>query len=220
MPAGAAERVQVSVPARHLPPGRAVLFCKRMIDLCAAVLLLGISIPIVIICACIIKLQDGGPVFYRRRVVGPGGTFDAFKLRSMRMNGDKIFESNPALQKEFFVNFKLKNDPRVTRFGVLMRRYSLDELPQLWNVLLGQMSLVGPRMICPAELNRFGDAGWIFSCMKPGLTGYWQTEGRHELGYGHRVKMELWYAEHRSLFRDLSILLRTPLRILRGAGVD
>jgi lipopolysaccharide/colanic/teichoic acid biosynthesis glycosyltransferase len=94
----------------------------------------------------------------------------------------------------------------------------VDELPQLWNVLRGEMSLVGPRMISPAELKKFGEAAWIFNHVKPGLTGYWQISGRHELGYEDRVKKELWYTQNRSLGLDLMILLKTPLRVLRGMG--
>jgi exopolysaccharide production protein ExoY len=100
--------------------------------------------------------------------------------------------------------------------GALLRRFSLDELPQLWNVLRGEMSLVGPRMISPVELEKFGDAAWIFTCVKPGLTGYWQVQGRTEAGYDERVRMELLYAENRSLALDLMVLLKTPMRVLRG----
>lgn len=219
MPASAAERPKVSARAARLSIRRGARFCKRLIDLCGAVLLLGLSAPVILVCACIIKLQDGGPVFHCRRVVGRRGTFDAFKLRSMRVDADQILESDAKLGNEFAVNFKLEDDPRVTAFGAVMRRYSVDELPQLWNVLRGEMSLVGPRMISPAELHKFGDAAWIFSCMRPGLSGYWQVRGRQELGYEYRVATELWYAQHWSFALDLAILLRTPLRVLCGAGV-
>lgn len=194
--------------------------CKRVIDLCGSVLLLIFSLPIILVCACIIKLQDGRPVFHRRRVVGRRGSFDAFKLRSMQVDADAVIASDPALAREFSANFKLNNDPRVTAFGAFLRRYSLDELPQLWNVLRGEMSLVGPRMISPAELDKFGEATRIFTYMKPGLSGYWQTHGRQQQGYERRIAMELWYAEHWSLALDLRILLKTPLRMLRGPGVD
>lgn len=217
MQASAAERLQSDDEVRGLP-GRSKNIAKRLIDLCIAGALLVISLPLILIFACLIRLQDGGPVFHRRRVVGPRGLFDAFKLRSMRADADAVLERDARLREKYSLNFKLKEDPRVTPLGALMRRYSIDELPQLWNVLRGQMSLVGPRMISPAELEKFGNAAWIFSHVKPGLTGYWQIWGNHAAGYQERVRMELWYVEHRSLALDLAILLKTPMRVLRGAG--
>ena len=193
-------------------------FLKRLIDLIGAALLLLFSSSVVVVFACLIKLEDGGPVLYRRRVVGMSGAFDAFKLRSMRVDAEQILERDAQLSQQFQANFKLRNDPRITRTGAVMRRFSVDELPQLWNVLRGEMSLVGPRMISPAELKKFGEAAWIFNHVKPGLTGYWQISGRHELGYEDRVKKELWYTQNRSLGLDLMILLKTPLRVLRGMG--
>jgi lipopolysaccharide/colanic/teichoic acid biosynthesis glycosyltransferase len=136
----------------------------------------------------------------------------------MRIDADKILERDGVLRKEFEVNFKLKNDPRVTRAGAFIRKLSLDELPQLFNVLRGEMSLVGPRMITPPELEKYGDAGWIFRSMKPGLTGYWQICGRQEVSYPERVEMDLHYVKNWSLWMDLRILLKTPMRVLRGAG--
>jgi len=218
MHASAAERVQSGGDTTRLSLGRCSPFAKRLIDLCGAAALLTFSFPVIVVFACLIKLQDGGPVFHRRRVVGPGGLFDAFKLRSMRVDADAVLDRDARLREAYSVNFKLKDDPRVTTVGAVMRRYSIDELPQLWNVLRGQMSLVGPRMISPAELEKFGDAAWIFSHVKPGITGDWQIRGNHEAGYAERVRMELWYVERRSLALDLAILLRTPLRVLRGAG--
>jgi lipopolysaccharide/colanic/teichoic acid biosynthesis glycosyltransferase len=134
------------------------------------------------------------------------------------VDADEILRRDPALRREFEVNFKLKDDPRVTAVGTFMRRTSLDELPQLWNVLTGEMSLVGPRMITPAELKKFGEAGWIFRCVKPGLTGYWQIQGRQEISYENRVAMDLFYVQNWTLALDLKILVKTPLRVLRGAG--
>ena len=218
MQASAAEQLQTDLDATRLAIGRSSRFARRLIDICGAGALLALSLPLILVFACLIKLQDGGPVFYRRRVVGPGGLFDAFKLRSMRVDADAVLIRDARLREKYSVNFKLKEDPRVTRLGALMRRYSIDELPQLWNVLRGQMSLVGPRMISPAELEKFGNAAWIFSHVKPGLTGHWQTRGNHEAGYAERVRMELWYVERRSLALDLAILLKTPMRVVRGPG--
>jgi lipopolysaccharide/colanic/teichoic acid biosynthesis glycosyltransferase len=212
----AAGRLNLNEQDARLPLSRGAGFTKRAIDVCGAAVLLLFSFPAILVFACLIKLQDGGPVLYRRRVVGPSGAFDALKLRSMRADAEQILERDAQLRRKFQINFKLKNDPRVTRVGAVMRRFSVDELPQLWNVICGEMSLVGPRMISPAELEKFGDAAWIFNCVKPGLTGYWQISGSQEPGYEDRVKKELWYTQNRSLSLDLMILLKTPLRVLRG----
>lgn len=197
--------------------GNARLF-KRVLDLsCAAVLLL-FFLPVIAVLALIVKWQDGGPALYRRAVVGPRGEFHAFKLRSMYVDADQTLQNNPALRAEFEHNFKLKNDPRTTPLGKIIRRLSLDELPQLFNVLKGEMSLVGPRMITAQELKRFEEARWIFQQMKPGLTGYWQVYGRQDVSYARRIEMEIYYAEHWSLLLDFKILLKTPVAVLQGTG--
>lgn len=192
---------------------------KRTVDVLGAATLLIVTAPLVAILALRTKLHDGGPALFRRRVVGPNGEFDALKLRTMRVDADEILRNDEALRRQFEVNYKLKDDPRVTAVGARLRRSGMDELPQLWNVLKGEMSLVGPRMITPAELKRYGSADWIFHSMKPGLTGYWQVSGSQDSGYDRRIDMDLYYAENWSLFFDLKILIRTPVRVLRGPGV-
>jgi lipopolysaccharide/colanic/teichoic acid biosynthesis glycosyltransferase len=198
--------------------GTANQIIKRVLDVTMASILLLLCLPVIAVVALLIKCQDGGPILYRRRVVGPGGEFDAFKLRSMFVGADRTLDENLLLRAAFRQNFKLKDDPRITRFGRVIRRLSLDELPQLFNVLRGQMSLIGPRMITSEELEKFGEARWIFRKMKPGLTGYWQVYGRQDVSYARRVEMELYYAENWSLRLDLEILMKTPLAVLRGAG--
>ena len=215
--ASAAERLD-GRPLESKTMSRFARGLKRALDVAGSALLLILTAPVIATLALLVKVQDGGPVIHRRRVVGPEGDFDAFKLRSMRVDADEILRRDPALRREFEVNFKLKDDPRVTPVGAFMRRTSLDELPQLWNVLKGEMSLVGPRMITPAELQKYGEAGWIFGCVKPGLTGYWQIQGRQEVAYENRVAMDLFYVQNWSLALDLKILVKTPLRVLRGAG--
>jgi len=192
---------------------------KRLMDVAGAVVLLVLSVPLIGLLALRIKLHDGGPALFRRRVVGPKGEFDAFKLRTMRVDADEVLRSDDRLRRKFEVNFKLQNDPRITKAGAALRRTGLDEMPQLWNVIKGQMSLVGPRMITPAELQIYGDGGWIFSLMKPGVTGYWQVQGDPATDYDRRIAMDLFYAENWSLLFDLKILIRTPARVLRGSGV-
>jgi lipopolysaccharide/colanic/teichoic acid biosynthesis glycosyltransferase len=174
--------------------------------------------PLLALVAVFIKLQDGGPVFHRRRVVGPQGSFDAFKFRSMRPDADEILGADRNLQEQFQRNFKLENDRRITPLGGLLRKYSLDELPQLWNVLLGQMSLVGPRMITAAELQKYGDYQPILLSVQPGLTGYWQVNGRQSIDYARRVQMDIYYIENWTLMFDLRILLQTPRAVLKATG--
>lgn len=217
MPASAAERLD-GRPSQSKSTSRFARGLKRALDIAGSAFLLILTAPVIGTLALLVKLQDGGPVIHRRRVVGPDGDFDAFKVRSMRVDADQILERDPALRREFEVNFKLKDDPRITPAGAFMRRASLDELPQLWNVFKGEMSLVGPRMITPPELEKYGEAGWIFRSVKPGLTGYWQIQGRQEVAYENRVAMDLFYVQNWSLALDLKILVKTPLRVLRGAG--
>ncbi|HLW52696.1 MAG TPA: sugar transferase [Candidatus Angelobacter sp.] len=191
---------------------------KRALDIAVSAVLLILLSPVLLLLSVLIRLHDGGPALYRRRVVGRDATFDAFKLRTMRADADDILMRDPSLRREFEVNFKLKQDPRVTRLGSIIRKTSIDELPQLWNVLKGEMSLVGPRMISPAELEKYGRSGWIFRVVKPGLTGYWQVHGRQQVTYDQRVEMDLFYARNWSLLLDLQIMLKTPMRVIRGSG--
>jgi lipopolysaccharide/colanic/teichoic acid biosynthesis glycosyltransferase len=217
MTASATERIQPET-SEELPMTRVGRAAKRTLDVALSGALLILLLPLIALLAVVIKCQDGGPIFYRRRVVGLDGDFDAFKLRSMRVDADEVLERNPSMRREFEVNFKLKNDPRTTPVGAWIRKASLDELPQLWNVIKGEMSLVGPRMISPPELEKYGAAGWIFRCVKPGLTGYWQIQGRQEVSYEGRVALDLFYVRNWSLMLDLKIILQTPLRVVRGAG--
>jgi len=191
---------------------------KRLIDLVGAALMIFLLAPAFVILALLVAADDGWPVIYRRRVVGKEGEFDAFKFRSMRRDAEAILNANPALRAEFARNFKLKNDPRVTRVGAHLRKVSLDELPQLFNVLAGQMSFVGPRMITAAELEKYGVQKKLVMSVKPGLTGYWQVNGRQTVSYEERVKMDVYYIEHWSLLLDLKILLLTPLKVLQREG--
>lgn len=191
---------------------------KRTLDIFAAVFGLLILSPLLVVVAAVVKLQDRGPILHRRRVVGANGSFDAFKFRSMHPNADQVLESDPVLRRSFQEQFKLRNDPRVTPIGSLLRKHSLDELPQLFNVLLGQMSLVGPRMITEPELEKYGEHQPLLLSVKPGLTGYWQVKGRQNVGYKQRVAMDIHYIQHWSLTLDLRILLQTPWKVLKGEG--
>ena len=191
---------------------------KRLLDISIAIVALTILLPFVILIAFAVKLQDGGPIIYRRRVVGPKGQFDAYKFRSMHVDADAALEGNPALREAFKKNFKLIYDPRVTPLGVWLRRFSLDEIPQLVNVLKGEMSLVGPRMITLEELAKYEELSDLLLTVKPGLTGYWQVHGRQNVDYGDRVRMDIWYIQNWSLSLDVKLLMMTPFSVIRGVG--
>lgn len=177
-------------------------------------------LPIIAIIGLAIKLDSPGPILYRRRVLGVGGKeFGAFKFRTMVVNGDEILAQRPELQMELQATHKLKNDPRITRVGHWLRRTSLDELPQFINILLGQMSLVGPRMISPAEASMYGRMKQNLLTVKPGLTGLWQVSGRSDLSYEERVRLDMHYIRNYSIWLDLQILFfQTLPAVFRGRG--
>jgi lipopolysaccharide/colanic/teichoic acid biosynthesis glycosyltransferase len=193
-------------------------FVKSSFDLIGSVLLIVMLAPIFAIVAILVFLDDGWPVIYRRRVVGGTSHFDAFKFRTMRRDADETLNANPFLRAEFQHNFKLKNDPRVTRTGAFLRKSSIDELPQILNVLFGQMSFVGPRILTSAELEKYGAYKALLLSVKPGMTGYWQVHGRQNVPYEERINMDVHYIKHWSLLSDLKILLLTPLKVVRGEG--
>jgi lipopolysaccharide/colanic/teichoic acid biosynthesis glycosyltransferase len=181
-------------------------------------LLLAFS-PLLAIAAIAIVVDSGRPVLFRRRVVGRGGKeFDAYKLRTMCNGAEDIFAASPDLVEAHRERQKLTSDPRVTRPGRLLRKYSIDEVPQLVNVVRGQMSLVGPRMIHPSEIERFGALGPRLLELRPGLTGLWQVSGRNDLPFSAHLQLDLEYMETRSLGLDLKLLLKTVPAVLRGRG--
>jgi len=191
---------------------------KRAIDLLGSLVLLLLFSPLLLLIAFLILVTDRFPIIYLRRVVGIEGEFDAYKFRTMCPDADAILEANPKLWEEFTRSFKLQSDPRVTRLGGWLRKYSLDELPQLINVLRGQMSLVGPRMITAPELSKYGEYQELLRTVKPGLTGYWQVRGRQETSYEERVRMDVHYITHWTVGLDLLILLQTPWTVIKGKG--
>ncbi|HRA21513.1 MAG TPA: sugar transferase, partial [Anaerolineae bacterium] len=152
-------------------------------------------------------------------VLGLGGKpFDAFKFRSMRVDGDAILAGQPELRAELAREQKLKEDPRVTRAGRFLRRSSLDELPQVFNVLRGEMSIVGPRMISPEEHERYGQWDLNLLTVKPGITGLWQVSGRSDLSYDERVRLDMNYIRNWTIWQDLQILLQTLPAVLLRRG--
>jgi lipopolysaccharide/colanic/teichoic acid biosynthesis glycosyltransferase len=194
------------------------LVIKRMIDIVGSGVILVLLSPLLLVLAFLIRLTDGSPIVHRRRVVGPSGDFDAYKFRTMVRDADALLAADPELRQAFSVQFKLKSDPRVTRLGEWLRKYSLDELPQLINVFVGQMSLVGPRMITASELTKYGNHRELLLTVKPGLTGYWQVRGRQNVSYEERVQMDMHYIANWSLLLDLVILLQTPAKVIFGQG--
>lgn len=183
---------------------------KRLIDIVfslAGIILLLLVFLVVAIC---VKLNDGGSILYFREIVGlHGRRFFAFKFRTMIPDADAFLEKHPEIKREFNQHMKLIYDPRVTRIGGFLRKTSLDELPQLFNVLIGQMSLVGPRMIHPSELARYGAFAEKRLSVKPGITGLWQLYGRHQDSLEKRITLDMQYIDSCNIFLDLLILLKT-----------
>jgi exopolysaccharide biosynthesis polyprenyl glycosylphosphotransferase len=175
--------------------------------------------PLFLALAALIKLDSRGPIFYRRRVIGMHGkVFDAFKFRTMITDADAFMEAHPELKREWDTTGKLQRDPRITRVGRVLRRFSLDELPQLFNVLRGEMSLVGPRMITPSEQSHFGRWQHNRLTVKPGLTGLWQVSGRSDLGYEDRVRLDMYYVQNHTVWLDLRVIFGTVSAVLSGKG--
>lgn len=192
---------------------------KTVVDYALALTGLIVLSPLLVLIALLIKLDSPGPVIYRRRVVGLGGrSFDAYKFRTMVTDADALLTRDAELRRQFEGQFKLKEDPRVTRIGRILRRASLDELPQLLNVLRGEMGIVGPRMITQEELARYGKWGTNLLTVKPGITGLWQVSGRCELSYDERVSLDMYYIRNYSIWLDLQLLFRTIPAVVRGHG--
>jgi Undecaprenyl-phosphate galactose phosphotransferase WbaP len=192
---------------------RGARFVKRAFDIVGSACLLVLLGPVLLLIAYLIR-QDGGSAIYRHARIGAGGQeFDCLKFRSMVIDADRalqeLFACDPRALAEWTKDFKLKRDPRITRVGAFLRRSSLDELPQLINVLKGEMSLVGPRPVIRAELARYGDRVAYYLQVRPGITGLWQASGRNDVDYARRVGLDVWYVKNWSLWTDIVILLKT-----------
>jgi Undecaprenyl-phosphate galactose phosphotransferase WbaP len=196
---------------------------KRFCDLLLVLISIPVMLPILGIVSAIVKLSSPGPIFYSHRRIRKGGAFfSMWKFRTMCVDSTEVLEEylarHPEARAEWNETHKLRKDPRITRIGTLLRRYSLDELPQLWNVLMGQMSLVGPRPIVAAEVEKYGDCFDCYCRVKPGLTGLWQVSGRSELSYDARVALDCEYVERWSLTKDVLILARTFSSVVNQDG--
>lgn len=195
---------------------------KRLFDVIGALAIITISSPLLIYIAYKVK-KDNGPAIYGHGRIGKGGkSFKCLKFRSMVTNSkevlDELLNSSPEAKSEWDATFKLKDDPRITGIGKFLRKTSLDELPQLFNVLKGEMSLVGPRPIITAELERYSDEVDYYLLSKPGMTGLWQVSGRSDVDYETRVYLDAWYVKNWSMWNDIAILFKTISVVLRKDG--
>ncbi|HSI48412.1 MAG TPA: sugar transferase [Ideonella sp.] len=188
---------------------------KRLFDLISIVVILALFGWLMILIALAVRLSSGPGVIYGHQRVGKDGRlFNCYKFRSMVANSDEVLQElldgSPEARAEWERDFKLKDDPRITRVGRFIRKTSLDELPQLWNVVCGEMSIVGPRPVVQAELDRYyGDAKAHYHSVPPGLTGLWQVSGRNDLDYDQRVQLDKAYVENWNVFTDFMIVMRT-----------
>jgi exopolysaccharide biosynthesis polyprenyl glycosylphosphotransferase len=210
------------LPMMHIEHARlsgARRMVKSVFDVALATLLLVLLSPLFLLIALVIKLDGGGPVLFRQLRVARGGeAFRMFKFRTMRVGAEAGLDGVRDHNESSGVLFKMRRDPRVTRAGRLLRRYSLDELPQLFNVLLGDMSLVGPRPPLQSEVDQYPDDMRRRLVVKPGMTGLWQVSGRSDLPWEDAMRLDIQYVENWSLSMDLVILMRTALAVARGSG--
>ena len=195
---------------------------KRIFDLVVSLVAVIVLSPILLVIALAIRLEDRGPILYRAQRIGRGGKpITVYKFRSMRMNADRLEDMlTPEELEEYKKNFKLEHDPRITKVGAFLRKTSLDELPQLFNILSGTLSLVGPRPVLQEETELYGDKRNLLLSCKPGLTGLWQVSGRSNVTYenGRRQALELQYVSQRSLWLDIKILFWTVGAVVRMDG--
>jgi Undecaprenyl-phosphate galactose phosphotransferase WbaP len=206
---------QASMPDRQVP--------KRLLDLALSSLALLFLAPILLAIMIAIKIESPGPALFGHLRIGRNGRFfRAWKFRTMAHNADKVLErylaANPEARAEWERDHKLKNDPRVTAVGRFLRKTSLDELPQLWNVLSNEMSMVGPRPIVEAEIPKYGNSYSVYTRVKGGVTGLWQVSGRSDVSYDERVKLDTFYVRNWSVWLDLCILYRTIGTVLFRNG--
>lgn len=204
-----------------MPKG--ALAAKRALDLFLAVPLLVFVSPLLVIIAILIRMSDGGPAIFSHRRCGlNGSTFECFKFRTMYKDAQdrlqQVLDSDPAAAAEWAEFQKLRNDPRVTPVGRFLRKSSLDELPQLFNILRGEMGVIGPRPVTSQELHRYGPNLHFYSAVRPGVLGLWQVNGRNTLTYDQRVAMDIEYVRTWTIWSDLGILVKAVPVVLFGKG--
>ncbi len=195
-------------------------YVKKIIDKIISAVSLIILSPVFLIIAICIKLESKGPVFFVHKRIGKNGKeIGMYKFRTMVPNAEELIKSfTPEQMKEFKENFKLENDPRITKVGKILRKTSLDELPQLINILKGELSIIGPRPVIGEELEKYGENKEKFLSVTPGLTGYWAANGRSNTSYDERMKMELYYIDNMSWKMDIKVFFKTIISVLKKEG--
>ncbi|WP_291732947.1 sugar transferase [Clostridium sp.] len=196
------------------------MFLKRIIDFTASLIGIILLSPVFLIISIMIKFDSKGPIVFGHIRKGlHGKDIRVYKFRTMYENSKEIFDNFTEEQKkEFYINFKLDNDPRITKLGHFLRKTSLDELPQLFNILKGDMSIVGPRPIVEGEIERYGKYSKKLFSVMPGLTGYWQANGRSDTTYEERVAMDMYYIDNRSTVLDIKIIFKTFISVIKKEG--
>ncbi|MDP9083126.1 MAG: sugar transferase [Pseudomonadota bacterium] len=218
----ACDRFDVSNYGPILAERGAYPLFKRAFDIVGAIAAIVFLSPLLVTMMACAYVSGGSPLFRHRRVGRGGVFFDCFKFRTMVTDADRVLQnlldSDRRIKEEWLRDHKLRDDPRITRLGRFLRRTSLDELPQLWNVLRGDMSLVGPRPVVPDELRRYGRNVATFLSTRPGITGLWQISGRNDTDYRRRVALDVCYVRSRSVILDMYILLRTLRVVFTTSG--
>ena len=219
----ASGRERHTTSREDLPSTLLLYRSKRIVDILLILLSLPVTLPILGVLSLVVMMSTPGPIFYSHRRIGRNGAFfSMWKFRTMCENSAEVLDDyltrHPEARAEWSRTHKLRYDPRVTTIGRLLRRYSLDELPQIWNVLAGKMTLVGPRPIVAAEVEKYGEGFRFYRRVKPGLTGLWQVSGRSQLTYPQRVQLDCDYVDRWSMRRDFVILLRTFLSVVNQDG--
>ncbi|WP_203621324.1 sugar transferase [Apilactobacillus nanyangensis] len=198
------------INSRFVEQGKRYLFFKRFLDILVSLLGIIVSLPITIVVMIAIKIEDGGPVFYAQKRIGRNKTeFLIFKFRSMVIDADKVKENLMGQNEIDGAMFKMAEDPRITKVGRFIRKHSIDEIPQLLNVLIGDMSIVGPRPPLPEEVAKYTDYDLKRLCVKPGCTGLWQVSGRNSLNFDEMVELDMKYIKKSSMLLDLKICFKT-----------
>ena len=195
-------------------------YIKKIIDKLISTVSLVILSPVFLIIAICIKLESKGPVFFIHKRIGKNGKkIGMYKFRTMVPNAEELIKKfTPEQMKEFKENFKLENDPRITKVGKILRKTSLDELPQLINILKGELSIIGPRPVIGEELEKYGENKEKFLSVTPGLTGYWAANGRSNTSYDERMKMELYYIDNMTWKMDIKVFFKTIISVLKKEG--
>lgn len=214
---------QTNRPQQKTPARIYRRFGKRLLDITIVILSYPLVFPIILLCTLAVLSDGASPFFGHKRVGRNGKTFRCWKLRTMVPDAEarleKLLATDEAARQEWQTTFKLKNDPRITRISNFLRKTSLDELPQIWNVVLGDMSIVGPRPVPLTELQMYGPRRDAYLAMRPGLTGAWQISGRNDVSYDERVQLDVGYFKNVSLRLDLKIILKTFKTVAARTGL-